>query len=115
MAGSDEQLRMIATLTDQWSPQLKQIRRSLRSLAGGDRRGDPRAALTVRSRAVNFYFVSCRSRLWFERLVRRLISRPEQELSPATASSCNPASDCRQDLGSFPARKRHLDGLAVNN
>jgi hypothetical protein len=30
---ADEQLRMIATLTDAWSPQLKQMQRSLRSLA----------------------------------------------------------------------------------
>jgi hypothetical protein len=33
MAGSDEQLRLIATLTDQWSLALKQMQRSLRSLA----------------------------------------------------------------------------------
>jgi hypothetical protein len=30
MAGSEEQLRMIATLTDQWSPQLRQMQRSPR-------------------------------------------------------------------------------------
>jgi hypothetical protein len=33
MAGSEEQLRMIATLTGAWSLQLKQMQRSLRSLA----------------------------------------------------------------------------------
>jgi hypothetical protein len=33
MAGSDEQLRMIATPTDQWSPALKSMQRSLRSLS----------------------------------------------------------------------------------